>query len=303
MIRAATSQRRRAARRPSHHAGNCSAAPGRLRAGGARPGASAREPSGRRGRPGRRPRGGGPVPGLRPGLEVRPGQPERHQRPDRRVRQRLPAGLRRLELAGRRRAARLGHLPHPGGPARNQQWHRVPADRPGLVPQALHAAPVSGRPADLARVRRRLHELHRLAQRPAAGEPPLRLHRLQLRRHQPGAHRRGDRERPRRPGAERAAEQPVVLRQRHLPQRLPGRHRPGARGAARHLRDHTGPGEQPPVRVRGRAGPDGRRQRRRRGGHRRPGAHDHRPTRPARRAGHGHGERARPARPSPPPSR
>ena len=169
--------------------------------------------------------------------------------------------------------------------------------RPGLVPQALHAAHVPGGPADLGRVRRRVPQLERVPERQAARQPPLRLHRLQLRPDRPGAHRRRHRGRDRGQRGRPAAEQPLVLRRRHLPQRLPGHHRPGPRGAARHVRDHARPARHAQLRLRDRPGGHRRRQRGIRRGVGAGGGDPHQPGGEDRRAGQHDGQRPRRADP------
>ena len=235
--------------------------------------------------------------GLRPELEVRAGQPGRDYRSDRRLRERHGSRLRRFRLATAGRPARLEHRARSGGQPQHEQRHRVPAGRPGLVPQALHAAQIPGRPADLGRVRRRVPQLERVPERQTARQPPLRLHRLQLRPDRPGAHRRRHRGRARGQRGRPAAEQPLVLRRRHLPQRLPGHHRAGPRGAARHLRDHARPARRAQLRLRDRPGRHRRHQRGVGRGDGGGGGDPHRPGGQDRRAGRRHGQRPRRADP------
>ena len=112
---------------------------------------------------------------------------------------------------------------------------------------------VGGRQADLGRVRRRLHGLGHLPQRPAGRQPPVRLHRLQRRPHVARAHRRRDENVLAVKVQPPAAEQPLVLRQRHLPPRPSRGHRSGPRRAPRHVRDHAGRREHDRRRLRRRA--------------------------------------------------
>ena len=76
--------------------------------------------------------------------------------------------------------ARLEHRARPD-PRGHEQRDRLPAGRPGLVPQDLHAAALGGAQERLAGVRRHLHGLRRLPQRQAGRQPSLRLHRLRRR--------------------------------------------------------------------------------------------------------------------------
>ena len=173
-------------------------------------------------------------------------------------RRRLP----RLRLGARHAAARLEH--HPAPAARPEQRDRLLPRRPRLVPQDVHAADVDGGQADLDRLRRRLRQLLRLPQRATARQPPVRLHRLQLRHQQARAHRRPDAERARRRRPEPGAEQPLVLRQRHHAPRPPDRDRPDPRRPVGHVRHDAEPGEHDPVGLRRRPRRDAARQRQRR---------------------------------------
>ena len=222
-------------------------------------------------------------------LALRPGEPGRHHRPHRCLRRCRRARLRRLGLARGRGAARLEHRVRPDHRARHHQRHRLLPRRPRLVPPRLHPAARPCGQAHIGGVRRRLHGLLRLLQRQGGRPPPLRLHRLRLRPHRPGAHRRQHRERARGQGAEPAAQQPLVLGQRHLPRGPPRRHRAGARGALGYVRhdagDHRGAGRRP--------GPDLGAERLRRRHGRRGRLADRRPRRPHGRPHVLHGPRHR----------
>ena len=87
--------------------------------------------------------------------------------------------------------ARLEH--HPQSAARSEQRDRLLPRRPGLVSQDVHAPALDGGQADLGRLRRRVRELVRVRQRSAGRQPPVRVHRLQLRRHRACARRRSGR--------------------------------------------------------------------------------------------------------------
>jgi hypothetical protein len=210
---------------------------------------------------------------LRQRLEVRARQPDGHHRPHGGVRQRPGPRLRRLGVALARPPARLEHRARPDERAgqRHELGHRRPAGRTGLVSQDVHAAAIARRQGRLRRVRRRLHGLERVRQRPARGQPPLRLHRLRRRPHQARPHRRPDAERHRREGPEPASQQPLVLGQRHLPQRPPRGHQPGPRGAPLRLRHHAGPRAHVEGRLRGRPRRHQRRRRRQARGRRQRG--------------------------------
>ena len=80
----------------------------------------------------------------------------------------------------------ITQLPRP----RPEQRDRLLPRRPRLVPQDIHPAGVDGRQADLGRLRRRVRQLLRVPERPAARQSPVRLHGIQLRRQQARAHRR-----------------------------------------------------------------------------------------------------------------
>ena len=88
-------------------------------------------------------------------------------------------------------------LPHdwsiellPTATGRHDGRHRVLPGRARLVPQDVHAPALGARQADLRRVRRRLHGLRGLLQRPPGREPSVRLH---------GVRRRAERRPHRRP--------------------------------------------------------------------------------------------------------
>ena len=99
------------------------------------------------------------------------------------------AGLRRRRLAQARPAPRLGDR----GPVRPRDQPppgRASLLRGGLVPQALRPARVGEGPVLLSGDRRRDVERDRLPERPRAGRPALRLHRLRARPHAPPRLRR-----------------------------------------------------------------------------------------------------------------
>ena len=141
-------------------------------------------------------------------------------------------------LARARPAARLGDRgavrpddqPAPGVRCRSSAW-------PGTA-SASTVPGVGPGPALRDRDRRGDVERDRLPERPRAGRPAVRLHRLRAR--PDAAPRLRRRERARRPPRARAGVLALVPRRGPLPPRLDRRHGPGARGALGHLRDDAG---------------------------------------------------------------
>ena len=159
--------------------------------------------------------GRGPVPGdhgFRCGLALQPRRPE--ERPVRL--------LQRPVLAQPRPPARLEHRAGPRRVRTRRGRHRLFPDGDRLVPQAFRRPGIQQGQELLYRVRRGLHEQHRLDQRPRTGDLALRLLQFLLR---PDPLPEGLRQRDRRArGQFRAAQLPLVQRLRHLPPREAGGH-------------------------------------------------------------------------------
>ena len=107
-----------------------------------------------------------------------------------------------------------------------RQRRGLPARRDQLVPQDVHAAGRRAGPVGVRRVRRGLHGLRRLAQRPAPGQSSLRLHFVRVRFD--AASEMGRAQRLGGAGERAAALLAVVLRGRHLPARVADHNQPRA---------------------------------------------------------------------------
>ncbi len=158
-----------------------------------------------------------------------------------RLEHRRPSAASGIERPGRsvgRLQLPVAHRSLRPRPERGQTQYRLRGGRHRLVPEVDRRAIVAPRFASGASIRRRLYERRRVAERPAPGQPSLRLHYFRLRHHAVPAPR--CRQRAGCPRAQRRQEQPLVFGLRHLPPRLANRYGRCAPAVVGRVRHHAG---------------------------------------------------------------